>query len=468
MVATRTTRLLILGGSLLVSLCCWLDVPRILRGTSRHHAGWQWRYFETPRAPVGVAVALASFALTAWVLQRLGRKRWFLAAAALSAATLVLQLVIVGLTRGPRGQPWPPLIRDGEGSIYFRQIDRWRDLRPLFRDWPLHREELPVPHFPYHPPFSVLPAWVGQHVCDTEPKLCTRLAQATRTRRTVRRAELAASPLITALLVFAAAAATPMLTAAMLKARSDRNPILGAAACAAIPALLTHVLTLDQLQVPLFAAAALLAQTLSPPVAGLLGGAFVGLASQISFVSLALGNVVAALVCLRARDRPRPTLVLSAAMVAAGALLVLVAAEVLTGFSWIEGLFSILLGGHPEEKLQRYYVPGLWRNVFDVLVWCGPLAVVGLAAGGASALRGLWRREPTVDDLPLAVIAGLAVLYVSGAIRAEAGRIWMPYFPLVVMAALPTIRRLLPGRWLWLGAFAQLAHTWVVLSRWGP
>lgn len=462
-------RLFLLGGSLAFSLACWFDRPAFLRGTSRHHGGWLWTYYTRPRRPISVAVALALFTLFALLLHTAAKRNrgWWWPTVSLCAGAFALQLALVGLTKHEQGYPWIPLAAhelSEKGTGYFQAIDQWPDLGPLFREWPTLRAGLPRPHVPYHPPFALLPAWLSRRAVEASPGLGQWLTRITRTQRLAPSSGDAAAALVAALMALGACAATPLLGVSLLRARAEPDPIVVAALATTLPALLIHTPTLYQMQVPLFMASCLLAQRVRLPLGALLAGLVVGILAELNFVALALGNLVAVMVWVRARGGGRMAMSVSA--VGGGALLVLLAAQAATGFSWTAGVLAVLKGRLAEGELSRPYWASLWRNLIDVLVWCGPLPLAGAVLGAGRAMSALLRRLPA-DGLPLAVITALGVLDASGAIRVEAGRIWMPYFPITLMAAVPTIRRLLPGRWLWLGGGLQLAHTGVLLSRWG-
>jgi hypothetical protein len=455
----------LVAASLIISVACWFDTPSWLRGTARRGTTWQWRYYE-PRRPVAVAATLLVFTGLALALDR--KKQHRAAAAALLPAALLLQLEVVGLTRSPAAHVWPPIIHDiiGRGDI---QAIREHGLGELFRDWESTRTQLPRPHLPIRPPFALLPAALSWHACQAFPQMAATIARLSATWRTTDSPDESAAALLTGLMSLTMAALTPLLSTVLLRRRNDPTPIASAAFCFMLPALLTHIPTFDQLHVPFFMACAV-ASFLGPPALGaLLAGVCAAAVAEISFVSLVVGNVGAALVWLRARAldyRPRraATAVLA---VAAGAVLTFAAAWAATGFSWPDGLRTVMAEGHPEVLMGRPYWASFYRNPVDVLVWCGPLPTIGFVAGAAGALRRLIRGERSIDALPLAVAFALAVLQLSGAVRCEAGRIWMPWFPLIAVSALPILRQALPGRWLWVGGAAQIVHTWVLLARWG-
>jgi hypothetical protein len=55
-------------------------------------------------------------------------------------------------------------------------------------------------------------------------------------------------------------------------------------------------------------------------------------------------------------------------------------------------------------------------------------------AAGARALRA--RGSTAGSRFRLAVLAGLALLVISGSVRGEVGRIWIPIMPLLLVASL--------------------------------
>jgi len=463
----RLAPLLPLVCAVAVTLACWLDSPSFLRGARRHQGGWQWHYNAQPLHPLALARSVASFAALAFLLRHLdrtnGRRRSGVLLQCVSA--LALALGVVSLTRFGNRNPAIPLTAHELSTAatgYFDTLARFPDIGRVFREWPALRKELALPHGPYQPPFAIVPAWSSYRLMSAWPELALWLTRVTATRRLSPSVTYAAAGFGSALLSLAACALTPLFAVALLRDREEPEAIAVAAIGAAIPALLVHTPTIYQVLTPLFTATALVAQRARSPFGALASGCLVGVVAELSFLALALGNVVATQIAVRgggARVRLLAALVI-------GTLLALGGAQAATGFSWSDGLFAILSEQLPEDVLHRGYGAGLLRNAIDVVVWCGPLPALGAAFGGIRAVAALLRHEP-VDGLALGLLVGLSVLALSGAVRAEAGRLWMPYFPLIVIASVPTLRTLLPGRWLWLGAACQLVHAWALVVRWG-
>lgn len=458
----------LLFGSLSVSAACWLNWPAFLRGTSRHGGGWLWRYYEQPREPGAFALTLTLFALAVWLLERRARRGGGrLAAAGVCFFVLLVQFAALTWAQDGDGNAWRAMAAhqlSAKGTGTFQAIEDFPDLRPVFRDWPRVRANLPPPHVPYQPPFVLLPAWISVRLAEAYPSLSFRIAAVTRIRRDAPSPLAGAAGLFSALLILAACALNPLLLTRLLQARQDPHPLATAALAAIVPGILIHAPTAYQLQAPFFTASAFAAQSLALPWGALAAGAWIGCASELSFLAPALGNWVAVVVWARGRDARQS--VLSWVALLAGVLVVLLAAQAATGFSWFGGLFAVLASGHPEEILNRPYAASLWRNLVDVIVWCGPLPFAGALLGGVAALSNLLRGK-TPDGFALGALVGIAVLNASGATRAEVGRVWMPYFPLLAVAAAPTLRQMFPNRWLAGAAGAQLVHTFVLLSRWG-
>ena len=463
--STRARAAGLLLGSLLVSAACWLDWPGFLRGTTRRGGGWLWRYYERPREPIAFALLFCGFALAAWLLDRHARGNdWRLPGAGACLLVFVVQVASLGWAQSGDGNPWRAMTNHVLRSGSFETLEQFPDLRPVFRDWPRLRAELPKPHVPYQPPFALLPAWLSARLTEAQPSLAHRIAAVSRARRDVESPMLAASALVCALAMLAVCALNPILLTLLLRARHDPHSVAIAAVASIAPGILMHSPSLYQLQAPFFSACALAAQTMALPAGALVAGLVIGCVAELSFLAPALGNWIAVVVLARCRDAR--TAIVSCGALIGGVLLVLFAAQLATGFSWFGGLFAALAAGHPEEILKRPYTASLWRNAIDVVVWCGPLPFLGALVGGLAAARSLLRGEAP-DGFALGGLVGLFVLNLSGATRAEVGRVWIPYFPLLVVAAAPTLRGFFPGRWLAGAAAAQLLHAFVMMSRWG-
>jgi hypothetical protein len=86
----------------------------------------------------------------------------------------------------------------------------------------------------------------------------------------------------------------------------------------------------------------------------------------------------------------------------------------------------------------RSYALWLLFNPVDLCLFLG----VPLALGyGQAVLGALTRLRPAagpspMDPFRLATAAGLALLLLSGTVRGEVGRIWIPLMPLLVVATL--------------------------------
>jgi hypothetical protein len=106
----------------------------------------------------------------------------------------------------------------------------------------------------------------------------------------------------------------------------------------------------------------------------------------------------------------------------------------------------MILGHHPlrsarvalEMHRETFTAPrsyGLWLlfNPLDLVVFLGAPIAVLFAARVWEATKS--RTPDACGPFALAAAAGLALLLVSGTVRGEVGRIWIPLMPLLLVPA---------------------------------
>jgi methylthioxylose transferase len=176
----------------------------------------------------------------------------------------------------------------------------------------------------------------------------------------------------------------------------------------------------------------------------LAGGVLLGAALFLSFGLAALG-LVGLVVVLVHRRRLGPGGVVRVLAAAAVGVLVVVGAFAAGGYWWPDGLVAaaerVRSGPSYADRPFAFFAVA---NLAAAALAVGPAAVAGLAS---------LRRAP-LALLPLAALAGVLVSDVTGLVRGETERIWLPFygFLLPATAFLPVRQR----RW-WLAASAALA-----------
>ncbi|GMU66745.1 MAG: hypothetical protein AMXMBFR36_30190 [Acidobacteriota bacterium] len=357
-----------------------------------------------------------------------------------------------------------------EGAVAF--VDRHRELLPTL---PLHAATHPPGPALYYriwlDAFAARPAaaravarWVD---LDDAPALAgLRPAQSP--------ASIAAA-LVGALglLLAGAAAAWPV---ARLVERLAGDAALGLRAAAIWPLVPGGALMapeFDQaLALPVAASAAALAASALAPgrraalAAGALGGAFAATALAISYGAVAfLAGAALATVALGATSANwrRLAVGLGAAGLTGGALF---SATALLGHEPLGAALDALALHGNRHTWRRPWGTSVALDLADTLLFLGPPLVALLAArlaawnrsAGAAGLRGL--------DGPArwgsALVLAFALFLLSGTVRGEAGRIFVPWMPLLLGAAVAAPPRSAGGAGLDRAALTALAATLAV------
>ncbi|MFN8374944.1 MAG: hypothetical protein U0694_18970 [Anaerolineae bacterium] len=116
------------------------------------------------------------------------------------------------------------------------------------------------------------------------------------------------------------------------------------------------------------------------------------------------------------------------------------------------------LGLHLD--LDRPYLPWVFIHYWD---WTMFNSFVLMLVGYFGLWRWLRKREGTPPVLTLALFATVIFLALSGTGRGEAGRVWMPFTPFVLLAAAEGLPRLVSGDWKRSWLALTLAHAAVML-----
>lgn len=187
----------------------------------------------------------------------------------------------------------------------------------------------------------------------------------------------------------------------------------------------------------------------------LAGGLLLGLALHLSFGLASLGLLALAVVLVH-RDRLGWAGVVRVLAVAAAGVLVVFAIFALGGYDWFEGLSltaeRVRSGPSYADRPLAFF---LVANPAAAAIAAGPAAVAGLAC----------LRRTRLALLLGAVLAGLLVSDLTGLVRGETERIWLPFTVWLPAAAafLPAGRSRL---WLGLSAVAALAVEVLVRTEW--
>jgi hypothetical protein len=165
-------------------------------------------------------------------------------------------------------------------------------------------------------------------------------------------------------------------------------------------------------------------------------GAAVAVAASLSygaavFIGLA-GAATLAAVADRARARVAVKSVALAAIVAAALLEV----PLLLGHRPWRSAFTALAMHRETFTAPRGYALWLAFNPLDLAVFLGPpLAVLFAVRLAQAARRQRAHASEGLDRFTLAAGAGLLLLLLSGTVRGEVGRIWIPLMPLLAIPA---------------------------------
>jgi methylthioxylose transferase len=174
------------------------------------------------------------------------------------------------------------------------------------------------------------------------------------------------------------------------------------------------------------------------------GGLVLGLALFLSFGLTSLGLLALVVVLVHVRRLGRSGVVRVLAL-AAGGVLAVTALFALGGYWWFDGLVAaadrVRSGPSYADRPLAFF---LVANLAAAAIAAGPAAVAGLGA----------LRRTRLALVPLAVLAGMVVSDVTGLVRGETERIWLPF-----TVWLPVAAAFLPERQrrFWLAASVLVA-----------
>jgi hypothetical protein len=451
--------------TLLTFVAVRYDLLPGLRGPAPYPPEWQWRYRSRalsrvlPAAPVAalwVGLLMASGTAAA-------RRRPRLAAPALVAGAAVLGLAWpLALLESEDGGALSHLLHRTASPSYlsYHSVARSAvasDPMRMLREYPLLLPALPL-HAATHPPGPVLffrgmlgyfadhpraqravDAWILR-ACGASHDECGPPGLAPIE---------ASAALAGALLAHAAAVATlvPIAFLAFALTRDRLAAARTAALWPLVPGVALFIPALDPpLAFPVTSAVVLLRHAVagerswSRIASALAAGAATAVAVYLSygaplFLLLAAAAALGSLpegALWRRRRRAALSLVL-----AAGAALALAAVPMAFGHDPLASARTALRIHAEAYTAERSYALWLLYGPIDVAVFVGSPLVVALAAQLASSASAARRGTRPVPPARLAagVVIGLALLFGSGVVRGEVGRLLVPLMPLVLVAA---------------------------------
>lgn len=459
--------MLILATAGVVMLVAMEPTP-LVRGPAPYPPEWQW--LRRPKATIhraGPAVTCAGglIGLLALAGGSFVRRRPRASAGVLLAGATVLGFALQwGLLKLEEEDALPTLFRrtiSDTFTSYFlvsvtpdardvgALLDRYADLLPGFREKARHAAT--------HPPGPILyyRGWLA--VCESSPRLTTltvdRLARPNLDMRLFRLP--AEGPMLAAALLGAlgwgllgAATCWPVAWLARTAGLAAPAAIRAGILWTLLPAAALMVPTLDlALALPVAMSTALLARGLAvgrlrhAGAAGVFGG-IAGFFSYGAVAFLVVGWAAAA--CLTAWNPPGKRRVFVAVGVAVSVAIAIHAAPAWWGYAPLETARRALAIHRWDYTSQRSYLLWLLFNPWDLVLFLGvPIVLLGarrtLGAMAAAAQAGSFHLLTPVCRFQAVVAAGLLLLLLSGTVRGEAGRIFLPLMPLLLVAALAKV-----------------------------
>ncbi|MFO7680022.1 MAG: glycosyltransferase family 39 protein [Chloroflexota bacterium] len=427
---------------ILLVLTDWLPW---LRGPAPDTVEWHWVYalrsFSRWWLPVMATVAMGGVA--AWWL-RTPRWRWGLTALVLG--NLLLQGALVYAENPAVLTELIERTLADETNGYFRLAAETTDMPALLRAYPALMPTFPSEHTRTHPPGLILVNWLALQTLQRWPGLSQTIAETIWPLRCTdlwlldgppeRAAALVAVTLLTALAGALTVLPTYGLARRLLPSEAAR---LAVALTATLPALLIFTPTPVQADTLGAVTAVLLLQIGLERAQGrwfIASGLIVSLMSFFSLGNAVLMLLLAGYAGLHwwqgRGERPFTRFVGQMMLLGGGAA----AVWLFYWAGWGVAPWSVAqvgLGQHYElVTLHRRYEWWLVYNLLDVLIFAGPVVVIGFIAVCLKPSTAF--REPyAVLLFPLVVL--ILLLNVSGSARGEVGRLWLFLMPFLALGS---------------------------------
>lgn len=463
----RTAVGLFIAGALLL---LWVATAQPRLGVPRQH-----EYPYRPRARWSALNFLALMAVPAglalaWTLTRhreLGRREQWLLVAAITVGCLILRFGAAYYTRSFPGAElgWPFLWKSTEGA-YAAEVRRVATVRSFLGSYADQLAESGTPgrphrvHLDTHPPGIVLGFVALESFYDARPKLAKDVADWTERNLptskflTVRQAYAIRHPLAVAmtatLLSLVLASLMPLAAFATARQLLPGEPaVVATGLCALLTGTYLFSPSVDQvypLLTLLLCATAVRAAARRSVLWGLATGlvlygvAFVHVGFGLVMVVLALAALVAwregsaeegggirtlAAVCRR-----------PAVGLLAGFLIPTLLLRLWAGYPTLRVIWLCARNnGRFYAEAGRTYWPWLPITPLEFVLSFGVGAAVVLVVGWLFEVRGVVRRRSLVGASSPLLVAGtvLAALYLAGAARGEAARLWLFLMPLAML-----------------------------------
>ncbi len=431
---------LLLVASAAATAAVHYDWPWWLRGPSMQE--WQWGYepgpFERPffwAVAFGAAVlALMGLAATSWA-RRAPRRAALVLAGAGAIAGLGFQLALLDTSPGGWRQS---LVMGAWSNIGYLRSAALVDEMPIgaiVRDYPAIMPRLAF-KATTHPPGGTL---MFRALMGAARRIGLRGIEANPVfgPPTTASAAPVTSVALAGALAWAASASLTVLPIALAAWTLSRDPLHAALVGLLwlfLPSAAVMSPSLDQLQTLLvaWAFALLLFAQAAPRYPRLWAGVAGAIAAVALFFSFGAAPMLAtALLMAGVRlDSPagRARYLVTAPAFIAGALLTSLVPVVVFGFPAIATL-TRGLEAHRVFTVTRSYALWFRYNLLDYAVWIGATTLVAFAATLLNRASSIpWR-------LAIVVLLGVLVSNLSGTARGEVGRLWMPFMPLMFVAA---------------------------------
>ncbi len=436
--------------SLVLLVAVALDVPSIWRGPT--WGNWRWTFQPKPISSLGVTAIPCAFFLI--VILAVSGGEWAKRRPKLAARALLLTAILFGF-----GFHWGLTKPVGKGSVAASLVQRtadssftsyysvarmdWaespRGLYANYNNWSRGTDLYRYLHAVTHPPGAVLFYALTMDLCEMLPPLTDALAGAasragiseSEFQPHLSRSELAAALLAPILLMLLnLLACWPIARLAQIL---GHDPVSSARIAAIWPLIPGSAVTTSQLDsalaLPIAGLAALLMVALDPRhhrttgiFAAVLAGVIAGVATNLTYGAIAFFAIAVIVAFMSSHNsNDSPLAIRRLGIAAAIAALSFLAPFILSPANPL-AIFRTALSNHHLITADRSYLTWLLFNPLDFILLCGvPLIVMFITSSQSEFSRG--------------VLLGLGLLTLSGSVRGEVGRIWVPLMPLILAGA---------------------------------